>query len=130
MQDKGITAASQDALESRVNQTFIDKAKPSKEAYGQLLMAYSEKLNGSKGYCRIMIPIADEAHARQVYSQVKSGALDFRAAIDQQMNNDPEAVNFNYVIYDCMIESPQACKDALAKLHTGQMSELIKTDKY
>lgn len=129
-EEEGITASSQDVLENRVNQTFIEKAKPSKEAYGQLLLQYSEKLNGSKGFYRIMIPIADEAHARQVYSQVNSGALDFRDAINQQMNNDPEAVNFNYVGYDCMFDSPQPCKDALAKLHTGQISELIKTEKY
>lgn len=125
-----ITSTSLDVLKYKVNQIFIQQAKPSKEAYSQLLVSYAEKFNGSKGYYRIMIPVSREAEAQQVYSQVKSGALDFREAILQQQENDPEKVNLNYIVYDCFMVSPDEVKATLANLHTGQMSDLIKTEKY
>lgn len=109
---------------------FLDQAKPSKEAYSQLLVSYADKFNGSKGYYRIMIPVSREAQAHQVYTQVKNGQLDFRDAIVQQQEDDPEKVNLNYVVYDCFMVSPDEVKAELANLHSGQMSKLIKTEKY
>ena len=117
-------------MKTKVNQKFLEQSKPSKDAYSQLLLSYAEKFNGSKGYYRIMIPVSRETEAQRVYEQVKSGALDFREAISQQQEDDPEKVNLNYIVYDCFMVSPSEVTAALANLHTGQMSGLIKTDKY
>lgn len=126
----GITGTDDDDIQYQVSQKFIDEAKPSKEAYGQLLAVYSEKFNGSKGYYQLLWKNSEEARAKQVYSQIKSGALSFNDAVAQRMKEDTTGANFAYVIYDCLIINPDECKPVLAGLHPGQMSNLVKTKNY
>lgn len=128
--DYGITAANDDQLKNAVAREFIKEAKPTKEAYSQLLAAYGEKFNGSKGYYQLMFKNDEEAKATQVLSELKSCKLTFDDAIATRLTEDTMGVNFDYVIYDCLIVNPDPCPSVLAGMHPGQMSDLVKTKDY
>ena len=128
--DYGITASNDEKLKNAVANQFIKEAKPSKEAYGQLLAAYGDKFNGSKGYYQLMFKNDEEAKARQVYSALKAGTLSFDDAIAARIAEDTMGVNFDYVIYDCLIVNPDPCPAVLAAMHPGQMSDLVKSKDY
>ena len=126
----GITAPNDEKLKNAVANQFIKEAKPSKEAYGQLLAIYGEKFNGSKGYYQLMFKTDEEAKATQVLSALKAGTLSFDDAITGRIAEDTMGVNFDYVIYDCLIVNPDPCPAVLADMHPGQMSDLVKTKDY
>ena len=129
-EDMGFVEPNIELLKSRVNGRLIKNAKPSKDAYNQLLLTYADKLNGSKGYYQLMFKNNEERKAHQTYTQIVAGRLSFQKAIEQRMAEDTDGVNFDYVIYDCMIINPDPCPAVLAGMHPGDISNIVKTKNY
>lgn len=73
---------------------------------------------------------SDEATAKQDLANIKAGTLSFQDANARLMAKDTEGVNFDYVIYDIMIQNKEPCTQALSTMHTGDISDLIYLDDY
>lgn len=115
---------------AKVRYQFVKEAATPKDAYSKLLVLYGDKFNGSKGYYQLMYKRSDEATAKQDLANIKAGKLSFQDANARLMANDTDGVNFDYVIYDCMIQNKEPCTQALATMHTGDISDLIYLDDY
>lgn len=77
-----------------------------------------------------MFKRSEENKAKEVLKKINDGSLAFTQAINQRIDEDMDGVNFNYVVYDCLIKNPDECAPVLASLEPGQISDLVYTKDY
>lgn len=119
-----------DITSSKVDNELVKKADVDDVVSNKFFLTNSNKINGSRGYYQLQFKNDNIASAQEYLRQINSGEISFEDATKKLKNEDTEKLNFDYVIYDFLIQNPQKLTDTINSMQLGQVSGLVECENY